>query len=80
MRKESKDINTEGMDFDPEVITWMKTHDVREIKALAAEIENRGGDAVEVKEFYQELKSIDKDWKKHSSNGHYQTEEGPFTR
>lgn len=80
MRTKLEDIYVEGMDFEPDVVAWMKAHNVREIKALAEEIEDHGEDAGEVKEFYRELKTIEKDWHKHSMNGHYQPEHYPFTR
>jgi hypothetical protein len=71
MRTKLEDVYVEGLDFEPDVIAWMKAHNVREVKALAEEIENHGEDAGELKEFYKELKIIEKDWHKHAANGHY---------
>lgn len=66
-----QDVYVEGMEFEPEVEAWMKAHTVREIKALAMEIEGLGEDASELKEFYVELRSIEKDFAKHRVNGRY---------
>jgi hypothetical protein len=66
-----QDVYVEGIEFEPEVEAWMKAHTVREIKALAMEIEGLGEDANELKEFYAELRSIEKDFTKHRANGHY---------
>ncbi len=74
MRTKLEDAYVEGLEFEPDVIAWMKAHCVREIRALAEEVEEHGENAVELKDFYKELKSIEKDWSKHSQNGHYQPE------
>lgn len=75
MKPKLEDIYIEGLEFEPEVIAWMKAHNVREIKALAEEIEDHGEDASGLKEFYKELKAIEKDWAKHAAGGHYHVEE-----
>lgn len=75
MRSKLEDIYVEGLDFEPDVIAWMKCHSVREVKALAEEVEEHGEDAGNIEEFYKELKSIEKDWHKHSSEGHYHPDE-----
>ena len=74
MRTKLEDIYVEGLEFEPEVIAWMKAHSVHEMKALAEEIENHGEDASDLRCFYKELRSIEKDWAKHKVNGHYQPE------
>ena len=66
-----EDINVEGMEFEPEIETWMKVHTVGEIKALAHEIEEHGEGADEIEEFYTDLRSIEKDFVKHKQQGHY---------
>ncbi len=66
-----EDINVEGMEFEPEIETWMKVHTVGEIKALAHEIEEHGEGADEIEEFYTDLRSIEKDFVKHKQHGHY---------
>jgi len=71
MRTKLEDVYVEGLEFEPDVIAWMKTHSVHEIKALAEEVEDHGEDAGELKEFYKELRTIEKDWHKHASQGHY---------
>lgn len=73
-RTKLEDIYVEGLEFEPEVVAWMKSHSVREIKALAEEVEEHGEDSSELKEFYKELRTIEKDWAKHKVNGHYQPE------
>lgn len=75
MKPKLEDIYVEGLDFEPEVIAWMKAHSVREMKALAEEVEEHGEDARELKEFYKELRAIEKDWAKHSMSGHYHVDE-----
>ncbi|MEM0448306.1 MAG: hypothetical protein QW520_00570 [Methanomassiliicoccales archaeon] len=62
MRTRPEDVYLEGMEFEPDVVEWMKQHKVREIKALAKEVEEHGEDASELKEFYKELKKIEKEW------------------
>ena len=74
MRTKLEDIYVEGLEFEPEVIAWMKAHSVHEMKALAEEIEDHGEDASDLRTFYKELRSIEKDWAKHKVNGHYQPE------
>jgi transposase len=71
MRIKLEDVYVEGLEFEPDVIAWMKAHSVHEVKALAEEIEEHGESAAELKEFYKELKQIEKDWKRHSVEGHY---------
>jgi transposase len=74
MSTKLEDIYIEGLEFEPEVVAWMKSHSVHEIKALAEEVEEHGEDPSELKEFYKELRSIEKDWAKHKVDGHYHTE------
>lgn len=78
MKPKLEDIYVEGLEFEPDVIAWMKAHNVREVKALAEEVEEHGEDARSLKEFYKELRAIEKDWAKHAANGHYQAEEKPL--
>jgi hypothetical protein len=75
MKPKLEDIYVEGLEFEPEVIAWMKAHSVREIKSLAEEVEEHGEDAKSLKEFYKELRAIEKDWAKHAAGGHYHVEE-----
>jgi len=75
MRMKLEDVYVEGLDFEPDVIAWMKTHSVREIRALAEEVEDHGEDARDIKEFYKELKTIEKDWNRHAAQGHYHPED-----
>ena len=75
MRTKLEDVYVEGLDFEPDVIAWMKTHSVREIRALAEEVEDHGEDARDIKEFYKELKTIEKDWNRHAAQGHYHPED-----
>ena len=75
MKPKLEDIYVEGLEFEPEIIAWMKAHSVREVKALAEEVEEHGEDARALKEFYKELRAIEKDWAKHAANGHYHVEE-----
>jgi transposase len=74
MRTKLEDIYVEGLEFEPEVIAWMKSHSVHEIKALAEEVAEHGEDPSELKEFYKELRTIEKDWATHKVNGHYHPE------
>jgi transposase len=74
MRTKLEDIYVEGLEFEPEVIAWMKSHSVHEIKALAEEVEEHGEDSSELREFYKELRAIEKDWAKHKVDGHYHPE------
>ncbi|MGD1061337.1 MAG: hypothetical protein ABR879_07745 [Methanomassiliicoccales archaeon] len=66
-----EDVYIEGLEFEPEVMAWMKTHTVGDIKALTAEIEAHGEGAGEIEEFYSDLRSIEKDFVKHREHGHY---------
>ena len=66
-----QDVYIVGMEFEPDVEAWMKTHTVGEVKALAHEVEEHGADAEDLEEFYRELRSIEKDFDKHKVHGHY---------
>lgn len=46
-------------DFDPEVIAWMKTHTVGDLKTLAREIESKGMIVNEIMETVQALDEIE---------------------
>jgi hypothetical protein len=46
-------------DFDPEVIAWMKTHTVGDLKNLAREIESKGEIANGIMETVQVLEEIE---------------------
>jgi len=67
------DVNVEGLEFEPEIEAWMKTHTVGEIKALAHEVEEHGEGANEIEEFYLDLRNIEKDFVRHRAHGHYAT-------
>jgi hypothetical protein len=47
-----------GDDFDPEIKTWLKTHTVGDLKALAIEMENQGEDIRGIMETIQTLQAI----------------------
>ncbi len=46
-------------DFDPEVIAWMKTHTVSDLKNLARELENKGEIVNGIMETVQALEEIE---------------------
>ncbi len=46
-------------DFDPEVIAWMKTHTVGDLKNLAREIESKGMIVNGIMETVQALEEIE---------------------
>jgi len=74
MKPKLEDVYVEGLDFEPEVIAWMKAHTIREVRALAEEVEDHGEDAHDLKDFYKELRTIEKDWEKHQTEGHYHSD------
>jgi crotonobetainyl-CoA:carnitine CoA-transferase CaiB-like acyl-CoA transferase len=46
-------------DFDPQVIAWMKTHTIDDLKHLASEMESKGENVNDVMEVIQDLEEIE---------------------
>lgn len=50
--------DSETMEIADDVMNWMKTHTLRDLKEIALEMEERGDDTEGVWEFIEELRGI----------------------
>jgi hypothetical protein len=74
MRMRLEDVYVEGLEFEPDVIAWMKT-----TVSTRSKLSRKRWKSTEkmpaISKNSKELRTIEKDWHKHAAQGHYHPED-----